>query len=264
MNMKVRETTLCCVAAIVLAGTAMPLSTPTNSVPITTSAPVGMVLVPAGVFTAPFQSGNTPWRFGVKTFFLDTLPVTSGGFLEFVRANPQWRRSQVERRFTDEHYLERWASDLELGSVSPQSPVTGVSWFAARAFAQWKGKRLPKLREWESAAALDDATTQTEILKWYSTPTPVQLQDVGAGRANRHGLHDLHALIWEWVADFDSSLTGDDEDSFCGGGAQSARDPSDYALFMRYAMRRSLQANYCVPNLGFRCAKSCELPDHKP
>ena len=49
----------------------------------------------------------------------------------------------------------------------------------------------------------------------------------------------------------------DGEESFCGGGAQSARDPSDYALFMRYALRRSLQANYCVPNLGFRCARSC-------
>ena len=85
---------------------------------------------------------------------------------------------------------------------------------------------------------------------------------MGAGRANRLGLHDLHGLIWEWVADFDSSLTGNEE-SFCGGGAQSARDPSDYALFMRYAMRRSLQANYNVPNLGFRCARSFEPPNHE-
>ena len=68
---------------------------------------------------------------------------------------------------------------------------------------------------------------------------------------------DGSGSVWEWVADFDAPWAGSEE-NFCGGGAQSAREPSDYPLFLRFAMRRSLRPDYCVPNLGFRCARSCE------
>jgi formylglycine-generating enzyme required for sulfatase activity len=31
--------------------------------------------------------------------------------------------------------------------------------------------------------------------------------------------------------------------------------PSDYGVFMRYALRSSYSANYTLNSLGFRCAK---------
>jgi len=36
---------------------------------------------------------------------------------------------------------------------------------------------------------------------------------------------------------------------------KQARDVSNYTAFMRYGFRSSLKADYCVHNLGFRCAK---------
>jgi len=66
------------------------------------------------------------------------------------------------------------------------------------------------------------------------------------------------------VVDFNTAmLTGDSRaDSgglerglFCGAGSQGARDAADYPAFMRLGFRSSLQASYCVHNLGFRCAK---------
>ncbi len=42
---------------------------------------------------------------------------------------------------------------------------------------------------------------------------------------------------------------------FCGASAQDAQDVDDYPAFMRYAFRSSLKADYCIHNLGFRCAK---------
>lgn len=40
----------------------------------------------------------------------------------------------------------------------------------------------------------------------------------------------------------------------CGAGSVGAKDRENYAAFMRYALRSSLEASYSVANLGFRCA----------
>ena len=53
----------------------------------------------------------------------------------------------------------------------------------------------------------------------------------------------------------EEAVNGLDRQLFCGGGSQGARDVQIYPAFMRYGFRSSLKANYCVHNLGFRCAK---------
>ena len=48
---------------------------------------------------------------------------------------------------------------------------------------------------------------------------------------------------------------GDREtERFCGGASASAADVRNYAAFMRYAMRTSVEADYAIRNMGFRCA----------
>lgn len=231
----------------------------------------GMVCVSNGVFAPLFRSQTDPTNVPVKSFLLDIEPVTNEQFLEFVRANPRWQRSQVKRLFADENYLRHWAGDLELGTnARPNQPVTFVSWFAAKAYAQWQGKRLPTLAEWELAAAASptqangakDTAFQRDIFRWYSSTAPEVLPDVG-GPANFWGARDLHGLVWEWVSDFNTAtVTGDargdtglDRQLFCGAGAVGARDVTDFPAFMRYGFRSSLKAAYTVHNLGFRCAK---------
>ena len=234
--------------------------------------PAGMVLIPAGVFRPVLSASTDPNAVPVKAFLLDAMPVTVGDYLEFVQANPSWQRSHVKRIFADEFYLSNWAENLSPGTNLPlNSPVTHVSWFAAKAFAQWKGKRLPSLAEWECAAAASpdrpdgehDAAFRQLVLQWYTTPNS-PLRSVGLGQPNFFGARDLHGLVWEWVLDFNSALlTGDSRtDSgglerglFCGAGSAGARDPADFPAFMRLGFRSSLQASYCIHNLGFRCAK---------
>ncbi len=113
------------------------------------SAP-DMVLIPAAVYRPLFLTAADPKEVPLRAFYLDKFPVTRGAFLEFVRANPGWRRSQVKRIFADASYLKDWAGDLDPGNSVPlKAPVTSVSWFAAKAFAKWRGERLPTLAEWE-------------------------------------------------------------------------------------------------------------------
>jgi len=233
--------------------------------------PADMVRIPAGVYRPFFRAANDPKEVPVKAFALDILPITNGDFLEFVRTHPQWRRSRVIHLFADDSYLKNWASDLEPGTnAALDAPVTFVSWFAARAYAESKGKRLPTVAEWEYAALAsstrpdgeNDAAFKRQVLQWYSTPSPAKMPTVG-GPANYWGVRDLHGLAWEWVLDFNTAMvTGDsrsdggiDVQLFCGAGSQGAQDVENFPAFMRYGFRSSLKADYCVHNLGFRCAK---------
>ena len=75
----------------------------------------------------------------------------------------------------------------------------------------------------------------------------------------------MHGSVWEWVSDFNTALvTGEsrqdaglERDLFCGAGSLAASEQQrrNYAAFIRFAFRGSLQGNYSVNNLGFRCAR---------
>ncbi len=228
--------------------------------------------IPAGVYQPLFVGENDLKEIPVSGFLLAASPVTNGEFLDFVKANPVWQRSKVKRLFADENYLKHWASDIDLGGgCDAAQPVTWVSWFAAKSYAAWKGGRLPTTAEWEFAARIgfteEDGKKDPEFMKavarWYGTPSPTTLPAAGSGRANLHGLRDLHGLIWEWTSDFNSAIvtgdargdTGLERQLFCGAGSVGAKDSSNYPAFMRFGFRSSLKAGYTVHNLGFRYAK---------
>ena len=235
------------------------------------AAPGGMAFIRDGIYKPLFRSETDPRQVPVRAFHLDVSPVSNADFLEFVRANPKWQRSQLKRIFADESYLQHWAGDLRVDAKFLKIPVTHVSWFAAKAYAQWQGKRLPTVAEWEHVAAASltrpdgekDEAFQKEVLRWYSSPAPEILPEAGSGPANFHGVRDLHGGVWEWVSDFNTAMvtgdargdTGLERQLFCGAGAQGASDRANYAAFMRYGFRSSLKAGYTVHNLGFRCAK---------
>jgi formylglycine-generating enzyme required for sulfatase activity len=206
----------------------------------------------------------------VASFQLCNLAVTNREYLEFVKRNPQWRRSRVPRVFAESGYLKHWKGDLE--PRQPDSPVNFVSWFAARAYCRDAGLRLPSMMEWEYAARASasradgesDSQFQKQILAWYGKPTPAQLPPVGSGQPNYYGAYDMHGLVWEWVDDFTGVLMeGEgrgsaslDRNLFCAAGATGGTDPRDYPSYMRFAFRSSLKAGYCLGNLGFRCARN--------
>ncbi|MEZ4269820.1 MAG: formylglycine-generating enzyme family protein [Myxococcota bacterium] len=233
-------------------------------------APTALVRVPAGVYRPFFPPPGGPTEEQVPAFALEAHAVTNAQFLAFVRANPQWQRSKVPRIFADERYLTHWGGDLEAGPDLADRPVTYVSWFAARAYAEWAGRRLPTIVEWERAGAASEtredargeAGLRERILGWYSRPTPRVPPKVQSTPANLWGVYDLHGVVWEWTDDFNTLLRqgearGDGQPGgglFCGAGSVGSADPSDYAAYMRFALRSSLRGAFCLGNLGFRCA----------
>lgn len=223
-----------------------------------------MALIPSGYYEPLFKDDSFE-REKVEKFYLDVYAVTNAEFLEFVRENPKWQKSNVKKIFADVSYLRDWKSDLELGkNVNTASPVTYVSWFAAKAYAEWRGKRLPTVAEWEYVASVEKDIKK--ILDWYSKISPDNVPPVGSTEKNSLGVYDMYGLIWEWTYDFNTALvTGEsrgdgslEKNLFCGSGSSNSRDASDYPAFMRYGYRSSLKANYTTHNLGFRCAKDTD------
>jgi formylglycine-generating enzyme required for sulfatase activity len=230
-----------------------------------------MVEVRGGEFIPLY---GTKTEVPVGDFLMDVYPVTNAEFLEFVEQNPRWRKSQVKQLFADENYLRSWKNDLSLGSDNlPNSPVTNVSWFAAKNYCECQGKRLPSIDEWEYVAMANETSPDARseksynqyILSWYETPNTFK-NTVGNTFKNYWEVYDLHGLVWEWTSDFNSVMIGGesrqdstgDNNLFCGAAAVGATDLMNYAAFMRYAFRGSVKARYSVKNLGFRCVRDIE------
>ena len=176
------------------------------------AVPEGMVLIPAGTFQmgsndAEGEDDEQPVHtVHLDAFFMDKHEVTNANFKAFVDANPQWQKDRIEDRFHDGNYLAYWiGNDYPAGEAD--HPVIWVSWYAAMAYAEWAGKRLPTEAEWEYAArgglsgkkypwgdTITDVDANYAQNVWGTTP-------VGAYAANGYGLYDMAGNVWEWCLD---------------------------------------------------------------
>ena len=231
---------------------------------------VEMVEITGGNYL-PFYSADDSLVY-VPSFLMDVRQVTNQEFLDFVKLNPIWQRSNVKKIFADSSYLKDWVSDTVLPkNCNPNAPICSVSWFAAKAYANAAGKRLPKLDEWEYVAMADAEVPNAREKKSYSDDIvnlylvrDRQHNSVMQSKPNYWGVYNMFDLVWEWTDDFNSVLVSGesrggeygDKNLVCAAGATSATDVMNYSAFMRFGLRTSLKANYTVANLGFRCAKN--------
>ena len=154
-----------------------------------------MLLVTGGTFQmGSDQSGEGDERpahaVTVASFWLDKTEVTQTAYEECSRAGACT------------------AADGEilatLGGLfrGPQKPVVGISWFSARDYCTWRGKRLPHEAEFERAVRGDDGRrypwgndAPTKDRAVFATSAP---EDVGTHPAGRgpFGHDDLAGNVW--------------------------------------------------------------------
>ena len=185
-----------------------------------------MVLIPAGTFEMgsadddAYHDEQPVHTVYVDAFYMDIYEVTNAQFKVFVDANPQWHKDNIEDRFHDGYYLGHWDSN-DYPSGKADYPGIGVSWYAAMAYAEWAGKRLPTEAEWEYAArgglegqkypwgnTLSDADANAR--SWGGNTTPVG----GGYAANGYGLYDMAGNVWEWCLDeYDAEFYAESQNS---------------------------------------------------
>ncbi len=214
----------------------------------------------------------------IPAFELDTYEVTKGQYQACIDAGA-CKNDGGEMQFQKYDNDNKFCS---LGStLSNNVPVNCVTWFGAKAYCAWKGKRLPTEAEWERAARGTDG----RIYPWGDEPEPdcshVQMDNgddwscgvgvlvpVGSKPDGRgpYGHYDLAGSVWEWVED-DWHLSYNDPSCPADGSAWIDNPLSDAkvirgASFMssnvkqfRASGRASTQSNDIMLSRGFRCAQ---------
>ena len=174
--------------------------------------PEGMVLIPAGEFqmgSNDAEAGNNeqPVRtVYVNAFYMDETEVTNVQFKEFVLENPRWQKDRIEARFGGSRYLQLWDGN-NYPHGKGNHPVEHVTWYAAMAYADWAGKRLPTEAEWERAARGGLAGKKYPNGNTITARDANYSDNVGGTTAvrrypaNGFGLFDMAGNVFEWCLD---------------------------------------------------------------
>lgn len=162
--------------------------------------PPDMAIVPGGTFTMGDDAGREgderpAHAVTLRPFLLDRTEVTQDAYDACVSAGAC--------KAADAAILSTFGGLFR----GPRKPVVGVTWFDAKAYCTWRGKRLPREAEYERAVRGgdgrrypwgNDAPTHERTV--FSTNAP---EDVGSHPTGRgpFGHDDLAGNVWEWIDD---------------------------------------------------------------
>lgn len=141
----------------------------------------------------------------VDSFMLATHLVTNGEYLAFIEdggyENPLFWLSdgwdkKGEEGWKHPLYWEKredmwW--HMTLSGMMPldlSAPVSHVSFYEAKAYAQWKGARLPTEFEWEAAAKKEDIGGHFSSAELHEPLPP---------HASFQHFSQIHGTLWEWT-----------------------------------------------------------------
>jgi formylglycine-generating enzyme required for sulfatase activity len=272
------------------------------------------VKIPAGTFMMG-SPANEPDRHPdetqhsvtlTKDFYMSKYQVTNAQYAAFLNSNTigsdgkgdvsydKDGSSVVEENqtFIYEHALGvKYESGKWVAQAGYENhPVIGVTWYGAKAYADWVGGSLPTEAQWEYACRGDkgtapfgvgtdgykldytlgnfnwnyswswDGSSATANVGTTGTDYPGTTQRVGSYAANSYGLYDMHGNVWEWCSDwYDNDYSTPPSDDPTGPDTGSDRvfrggSWGSLAQYCRSAIRNNNYPNYAGIDLGFRVA----------
>ncbi len=215
----------------------------------------------------------------VNAFYCSENEISNRQFKSFIDENPQWKPSQRDtlsaRELANSEYLTDWADDTYPAGEG-DLPVTYVSYFAARAYCEWLGRRinagtaglsvrLPLESEWEWAASRGRRNVTPPYGSVFFRENIQGPGRVGSSAPNPLGLRDMLGNVWEWcetwyapaaylASGYDAAANGSAEADLASGalklirGGSWANEPDTVAVYTRGVQPPS----WCTEFLGFR------------
>ncbi len=180
----------------------------------TTSIP--MVFVDGGTFTMGNKKGEKNEKHEHKVelsdFYISKYEITNAQFCEFL--NEKGNQEQGGAAWLDINDKHCTIEQKE-GVFVPEEgyadhPVSEVTWYAAKAFCEWAGGRLPTEAEWEYVAkggkngknTMYSGSNNAMDVAWYIKNSGGSTHPVGTKNPNELGIYDMTGNVWEWVNDW--------------------------------------------------------------
>ncbi len=204
---------------------------------------------------------------GVSVVEFTRHEISNRDYLQFVQQQPDFNRENILPGMHDGDYLKHWLASDQYPSDVGDHPVTYVSWYAADAYCQWVGGRLPSLKEWQQATqSMQEDLTMNKIAtinlcdsrcatRHGTSPDRsakdvtvddgyAQTAPVTIGFTNNKGLTHLYGNVAEWLAETSG------EQGYMIGGSFLA--PLTEAMSTKPV---SAPKRLASRDLGFRCAR---------
>jgi iron(II)-dependent oxidoreductase len=236
-----------------------------------------LVPIPAGPFTMGSASGpddeRPEHRIEVPAFAIERTPVTNRQFAEFLNANPSLTangRRLYDPDDNDARIHKKgpvWVAD----AGAEQYPVVEPSWYGAREYCRWAGRRLPTEAEWEKAARGTDGRRYP----WGNAPPDrtrahynggwQEFVPAGSlrGGASPYGILDMAGNGWEWTSSAyrpypynpqdGRENAGADVERVTRGGGQDSNANQITTTYRGRGLSREPGGGH--HNIGFRCAR---------
>ena len=193
----------------------------------------GMIYYPGGAF--PFGPDKTPVNLG--PFYIDETEVSNAEYAEFCRA-----------------------SGCTPPTAAADLPVVGVTIVQARAYAQWKGRRLPTAQEWERAARGVDAMR----FPWGKEEDPKRANVSDNPTLAHNALMPVRSFAklpeyqmagnaWELIDTPVTPPSRNREERWFQIRGGSYDTPLSAAITYEF---RAIPESFSGPDIGFRCAKT--------
>lgn len=173
-----------------------------------------MKCIPAGNFirgSNVYEKDEKPEQtIYVSEFYMDTYEVTNEDFNKCIDAG---KCKECLKNKTCNYIGPRYGKPY----MGQKQPIAGVSWYTAKEYCEYMGKRLPTEAEWEKAAR----GVNGDIYSWGNEPADctravieengkkgcgkdkdLPTSDVGTRASGKYGLYDMAGNSWEWVNDY--------------------------------------------------------------
>ncbi|MFN2140795.1 MAG: bifunctional serine/threonine-protein kinase/formylglycine-generating enzyme family protein [Candidatus Promineifilaceae bacterium] len=222
-----------------------------------------MHFLPAGTFAMGSASGDEDEQpvheVSLDGFWLDETEVTNKLYRRCVREGPCNAPFDV----------------VDAALKGDDHPVVGISWYDAQAYCTWVGARLPTEAEWEYASRGPEGrkypwgneTPSCEIAQYGSCSGDTVPAGSLPGGAAWGGMLEMSGNVWEWVGDWYGSSYYEvsplqNPQGPESGSSKVVRGGSwgNGLLYLRGATRDAFLPRNKYIYVGFRCARSSDLP----